>query len=541
MNPKFFLLLLCSFVIYWRCAAIGPPTGGPKDTTPPELLVADPPSGTVRLMEQVVELQFSEYMEEKSFTDGIRIAPVLDGKAQIEFKGDRVFVFFPEGVKNEMTVVLTLGREIKDEHGVELAKPIQLAYSTGDEINNGIIKGKVFSNDPASVYLFYEDLSDSVLLSSPDYISEAEDDGSFEFNYLAEGAYKVLAIDRGASGARLDKTRMSYGIPFVDRIELDSLYSRVNMRMQMDTQPLRLLRFEWKDWNWGELFFNNELHENLTAKGLKVNDKDINWYLHPTDKTSIIVTIADTIKSEKCTINIDEITLEDKIIMDSYRLAVPVPTELDTNYVSINNLTQNLSITPDKTGPPLYMNFSRPLLFEQLNNFKMGLQVDDTVDIEFRKEIQMPMSFSIIPDAGWDEKRSYLLKIFKDQNKPGKHTLKDSITTIEIQTTKLQGYGSINGVFQRSMSANLIAEIISTENNKWNFKSVVNSEGYFEYIDIPDGLYTLLVYDDKDQNGSYTFGNAYPFHPSEWFYISPDTIEVRANWDIELQPILLEY
>ena len=151
MNSKLFLLFFCASVISWKCAAFAPPTGGKKDTTPPELLSASPPSGTVRLLEQVVELTFSEYMDEKSFTTGIRIAPVLEVDPVVKFKGNRVRVFFPDGVKNDMTVVLTLSRAIKDEHGVELAKPIQLAYSTGNEIDTGIIKGRVYSSIPAAV------------------------------------------------------------------------------------------------------------------------------------------------------------------------------------------------------------------------------------------------------------------------------------------------------------------------------------------------------------------------------------------------------
>lgn len=213
MNSKLFLLFFCITLASWKCAAIAPASGGPKDTTPPVLLSANPPSGTVRLLEPVVELTFSEYMDEKSFAAGIRIAPVLKDDPTVKFKGKSVIVTLPTGIKNDMTVVLTLSRSIKDEHGVELAKPIQLAYSTGDVIDTGIIKGWVYASQPAGVYLFYDEGSDTLLLSKPDYISETEDDGSFEFNYLSSGKYKILAIERGAAGVQLDQKRMSYGVP----------------------------------------------------------------------------------------------------------------------------------------------------------------------------------------------------------------------------------------------------------------------------------------------------------------------------------------
>ena len=46
-----------------------------------------------------------------------------------------------------------------------------------------------------------------------------------------------------------------------------------------------------------------------------------------------------------------------------------------------------------------------------------------------------------------------------------------------------------------------------------------------------------MIIDDLDRNGDYSYGSAYPFRPSEWFYIHPDTFDVRANWDIDVGPI----
>ena len=35
-------------------------------------------------------------------------------------------------------------------------------------------------------------------------------------------------------------------------------------------------------------------------------------------------------------------------------------------------------------------------------------------------------------------------------------------------------------------------------------------------------------------------GNIYPYIPSEWFYIYPDTVEIRANWDMELEVLNIQ-
>ena len=47
-----------------------------------------------------------------------------------------------------------LNRNIKDEHRIALARTVQLAYSTGEKISNGVIVGKVYGSGDKSVYLW---------------------------------------------------------------------------------------------------------------------------------------------------------------------------------------------------------------------------------------------------------------------------------------------------------------------------------------------------------------------------------------------------
>jgi hypothetical protein len=439
-----------------------------------------------------------------------------------------------------MTVVLTLSRSIKDEHGVELAKPIQLAYSTGDVIDTGIIKGRVYASQPAGVYLFYDEGSDTLLLSKPDYISETEDDGSFEFNYLSSGKYKILAIERGAVGVKLDQKRMSYGVPPLSVIALDSIFTGIHIRLFKEKEPLRLLRGEWKDWNWGQLYFNNDILDGMNIHGLKIGTSKMEWFVHPEDDKSIIVTVTDTVRSAKEKISFKNITMDLTVLSDSSAINVFISAKGDTNYLALTKPDLKISITPDKTVSPIELVYSRPLPEKLLNNFKIDLIIDDTNAVNFTKMINTPMSISVAPQNGWEPKKSYNLKLFRHETTNEKETFKDSITTINIETTRPLGYGGISGTVKGIDSEKMITEIQSVEKKHWNFKSVVNSAGRFEYNDIPEGLYTLIVFDDKDQNIDYFYGKAYPFQPSEWFYIMPDTLEVRANWEIEFEPIYMD-
>jgi hypothetical protein len=98
------------------------------------------------------------------------------------------------------------------------------------------------------------------------------------------------------------------------------------------------------------------------------------------------------------------------------------------------------------------------------------------------------------------------------------------------------GYGGLNGQFERPGMITVI-QLTSMEKEPEIFHSGVNSNYQFQFQNIPEGPYRLMIIDDVDQSGAYTFGKASPFLPSEWFYVHPDTFEVRANWDIDVGSI----
>ena len=70
-------------------------------------------------------------------------------------------------------------------------------------------------------------------------------------------------------------------------------------------------------------------------------------------------------------------------------------------------------------------------------------------------------------------------------------------------------------------------------------RSVVNSEGSIAMNNVPEGNYSLMFFQDSDNNMQYSHGRIDPYRPAEWFYYYPDTVKIRSNWDIELQEIKL--
>ena len=48
-----------------------------------------------------------------------------------------------------------------------------------------------------------------------------------------------------------------------------------------------------------------------------------------------------------------------------------------------------------------------------------------------------------------------------------------------------------------------------------------------------------MFFQDKNKDNQISSGVIFPYQPSEWFYYYPDTINIRSNWELELDEIFL--
>ena len=77
------------------------------------------------------------------------------------------------------------------------------------------------------------------------------------------------------------------------------------------------------------------------------------------------------------------------------------------------------------------------------------------------------------------------------------------------------------------------------EKASYFYDAYVNSNSSFKINKIPEGIYSLMFYQDLDKNNKYSFGHLSPYQSSEWFEIRSDTISIRSNWDMEVAKINL--
>ena len=64
--------------------------------------------------------------------------------------------------------------------------------------------------------------SEEFFLRQPDYTIDASEDGHFSFNYLSNGSYKILGLNRSKLNERLEPNYSIYGTSSTDVIKIDS-------------------------------------------------------------------------------------------------------------------------------------------------------------------------------------------------------------------------------------------------------------------------------------------------------------------------------
>ena len=199
MNSKILFLLVVFYGIFvLTCATPVGPTGGPRDEVGPQILHTEPASGTTNFDDNEVSFFFDEFVNRGSLNNNITIEPDFGASYDIKWKRKRLTIRFNDPLPDSTTIILTLSGKISDTRGNQVGQPTIIAFSTGDEIDEGSITGRVRDAKTGQgvptqrVALYREPIN----LEQPfNYTAETDTGGFFRFSYLKEGDYKAFYFD----------------------------------------------------------------------------------------------------------------------------------------------------------------------------------------------------------------------------------------------------------------------------------------------------------------------------------------------------------
>ncbi|NND15082.1 MAG: Ig-like domain-containing protein, partial [Eudoraea sp.] len=177
------IFLVFLLLATWHCAKRGSPTGGPKDTTPPTQIGAEPEEFSTEFESNKIRLYFDEYIRLQNPQDQMIISPPLKYPPLLSPQGGAskyVEVDIKDTLKENTTYTINFGQSIVDNNENNPAPFLSYVFSTGTYIDSLVLNGIVtdaFNLNPdefISIMLYELDttFNDSTIYQRPpNYIS----------------------------------------------------------------------------------------------------------------------------------------------------------------------------------------------------------------------------------------------------------------------------------------------------------------------------------------------------------------------------------
>ncbi|MCX7761685.1 MAG: Ig-like domain-containing protein [Candidatus Kryptonium sp.] len=532
------ILHLLFTLILFGCAVQIPPSGGPPDTEPPKIIKTYPQNGALNFRDNHIEVEFNEYVDKRSVQEAIYISPYITGEVQYKWSGRKLRINFPGKLKDNTTYVVTFGTEIRDLNaGNKMKESFTLAFSTGSEIDSGSIEGKIFAQKENFMVFAYRinDINPDTLTpirTRPDYVTQAGKDGTFKFQFIKFGKYRLFAINDKIKNLLYDPSEDEYGL-FWEDIEISKqrpVASNILFKTTIeDTSQPFISSSNVVDNLHILLKFSEKINpEKAIIKVLKNNQETLSLIpqIYP-DSTKLILILQEQINTT-----------------NKYNLLISGIKDLSGNEISLYTIEISNNLPPDTTPPSLI--FSSPsqnendvtlkpeikLFYDDIINNTPDVKLIDSSGNETKIKIEKNLNkITIYPETQLKSNELYTLIVsnLRDiSNNIQKDTLKVVFRTVDPLI-----FGGIEGSVACEDTVSQIIIIATETSRKKNFTTKAKCNSKFTIDQIPQGKYLIEAFIDSNGNGKYDYGKVFPFLPPEKFTTYQDTVKVRARWTTE--------
>lgn len=542
---KIFLFFFALTYLY-GCANQLPPGGGDIDKIPPEIISSYPQNGTTNFKDDHIEFEFSEYVDKRSFKEALFISPSMDELPEINWSGTSAEIVFPNGLKDSVTYVITIGTDVVDVNNKNrMANSYSFTFSTGDKIDKRTIDGNVYGKDIDGTLIFaYKFLYDTTkyLSKKPDYISQVGKDGKYKLSGLAESLYRVFAVKDQMRDLLYQADQDLIGIPNTDvsLVGSDSSYSNLDFfLMKVDTLKPRILSTVMTD-NFHLVVTLSEECDSTTylADNFAIVDSTTNEVLpvkfsyHSKSKKEefILVQNNNLLKDNNYYLIARQLKDLDGNIFDNEHSGFVITEKPDTTTPKLLRTNPGSNGQTDFKNPKVFLYFDDAI---NNSNLKNSIQFTDTLKNNIDYELNFIDDASIVlkPKVDLKPDKNYQIKIDLSKFVDAAGNKVDSIYTFKFSTINGVEFTGISGKIITTKN-NVIAVLQDTKDSQKYFAAKPDKTMAYSFDRIVAGTYSMWVFSDADSSGTFNKGYPDPFKFSEDFYFVPDTLKLRPRWNI---------
>jgi uncharacterized protein (DUF2141 family) len=214
------IIIAAVSAVFFNCARQMPPSGGPRDISPPVITRSVPLNGSLNFKGKNIIITFDEFVVLDKINEKFMISPPVNKKPEISLKGKSLNIQFAEKLKDSTTYTLYFQDAIRDLNEGNAILNFQFVFSTGSVLDSLSVTGNVYNASDLEItentlILMYKQLADSAPVKLlPDYISLADINGGFRINNIKEGTYRLYALQDKNNNKKYDLA--DEGFAFMD-------------------------------------------------------------------------------------------------------------------------------------------------------------------------------------------------------------------------------------------------------------------------------------------------------------------------------------
>lgn len=522
-------LIISTVLIFTSCAQQKPPTGGPKDVTPPEVLSTTPENFSTNFDAAKISIEFDEFVQLRNASQQIVINPTMEKRPTYSLRGKKLMVNLNSELAENTTYVINFGDAVVDLTEGNKAVGLQYVFSTGPLLDSLQVKGRVidaFDQKPTeqTLVMLYKNDSDTMPYKGiPDYFAKTDATGNFEINYIRDGNYSVFALQDENGNYRYDPPTEAIGF-ISEQItpgppDSTNTPAAIMLFMERDTTQyvtsrtgLAYGQFQTVLYQPTDSFYLEALnpqYQLLTEKG-KVGDTLTTWFTNRSQFAEL---------TELQFLLYAEPGYRDTI---TWRLN-PTKDEKEPAMLIRENLLFNLN--PYR---PMRFIFNHPIA--RVDTQKIELYADSTsLDFEWLGT-DSPREFEL--HHNWKPGRKYrffapdstFFDVFGLTN--------DTIDKAGVIREE-RYYGNLMFDLEYESDIPVILEMLN-DRKKVIERVFPERSGEISFEKLPPGTYSMRVIYDLNHNGQWDTGNYKENQQPEPVEIYQNNIQVRSNWDLEL-------
>ncbi len=231
------LAISLTIIIMFSCGKDKPPTGGPRDTTPPEIINIEPENLTKNFLDDEITFTFTETIDERSFEDALHFYPPIM-KKKITSGKQSVTIKLREELIPDQTYLLTLDTRCKDLRDNALEKAHSLFFSTSETISARKldIDLKLDERAPIRQGMYFVQLynaQDTIFIT----LQNTEILQKFTFENLPSDEVSVLAFLDENRNSEADKKRELFAEKIVKLLDTENEIT-LTLSLQDTTKPV---------------------------------------------------------------------------------------------------------------------------------------------------------------------------------------------------------------------------------------------------------------------------------------------------------------